>query len=203
MALAAAVTAGLIILNAFQTYAPPEGEVCKVQGAYDPCVSAPLVRPPQEPQGKERPRPVPESWYGVLVPFEEARSKANFPVLVPSKLSGNMTLQRVRMTESNDRVTLFYSQGFTIYEEKIKENFNQTGYVEALEKELMKPGSIGKRFSYAGADGVGVDPQQKEAGKPDLGSGALTFYRDNVQYSLYGNLTFAELSDITVSMLQP
>jgi len=149
----------------------------------------------------QRPPPVPEEAYGPIISLEDARGKAGFPVLVPSKLPGSVTLQRVRMTPSNDRVTLFYSGGFTIYEEKITsvENFNATRAAEAT----MAAGPHVKRFSYGGAIGVGVDPQPKEAGKPDLGPGAVTFWRDNTSYFMQGSFTFAELRDTAISMLQP
>jgi len=149
----------------------------------------------------ERPAPIAEDAYGQLVSIEEARSKATFTVLVPTKLPGDVTLQRVRLMPSNDRVTLFYSGGFTIYEEKITtvENFNATRAAEAT----MQAGPHVKRFSYAGAVGVGVDPQPKEAGKPDLGPAVVTFWRDSTSYFMQGPFTFVGLRDTAISMLQP
>ena len=139
----------------------------------------------------------------------EARGRANFTVLVPSVLPGGRLLQSVRLGSfsSAERVSLFYSGGLTIIEEKVDPNVDAALRAENAIREnrlstgLYKPRL--QRFAYAEADGFGYDPWFYVEGEERfLALGAISFIRHGAHYVLTGNMSYNELAKIAISMLQ-
>jgi len=160
--------------------------------------------PPQEPA-----KAAARDLLGETVTLGEARRRSNFTVLVPPILPENRTLQQVRLGSwsSPDRVSLFYSGGMMIIEEKANPNVDPALLAENAIRENRLSSSLYKpklqRFIYAGADGFGYDPWLYGEGDDRVASpGAISFIWHGAHYAIIANLSYNELVRIAISMLQ-
>ena len=178
------------------------------QAKPEPKVDAPDAGKPQ-PLPQEPAKAASRDLLGETVSLEEARRRSNFTLLVPPILPGDRVLQQVRLGSwaSSDRVSLFYSGGLMIIEERASPNIDPAVVAENAINENRLSVSPQKprlqRFIYAGADGFGYDPWLFGEGDDRIASpGAISFVWHGAHYAIVANLSYNELVKVAISMLQ-
>ena len=118
-------------------------------------------------------------------------------------------LQSVRLGSwySSDVVSLFYSAGLTIIQEKIDPSLNASLIAENAIRENQLNINLNKprlqRFAYAGADGFGYDQWvMVQDGERITSPGAISFIWNSGHYFVMGYKSYSELAKIALSMLQ-
>ena len=162
-----------------------------------------------QPPAQDQAKPVYRDLLGQTMSLEEAKRRANFTVLVPAVLPQENMLQSVRLGTwySSDVVSLFYSGGLTIIQEKVSPNANASLIAENAIRENQLNTNLNKpklqRFVYSGADGYGYAQWIIiQDGERITSPGAISFIWNNAHYVIVSYKSYNDLARIALSMLQ-